>query len=305
MLVVLVFGALTACDGGAASRDAAARIDADVPIPDAHPVPDARPDATPPIDAMPLPRVRFGNATKVLSNPNGGAVAPSLTSDQLTMYFSSYRDGTLDDVWVATRATTHDAWAQTSFAYVDGVSTAADDVTPFVSADGLTMWLARNDASNGPIYQILRSSRARTSDAWPPATLIATLGTGSGFSVTPDETLGFLSSTVSGKPHIYTSSRPDAHSGWSDPTPVTGIESDDGEIKPAISADGLELYYSTRAGLRVALRARIDDPFLYSEAVDEVSADAVTPWISPDGHALYFSIYDLQAKRYDVWMATR
>ncbi len=65
---------------------------------------------------------------------------PTVRRDGLEVIFSSNRPGSLGgiDLWVSTRATTHDKWS-TPVNLGAGVNTPYDDRAPYLSDDGLTL----------------------------------------------------------------------------------------------------------------------------------------------------------------------
>ena len=92
----------------------------------------------------------FGPPTKVkeLSDPLWNEGRPSLSRDGLEIFFQSNRPGSIgqtQDLWVSTRATTHDAWSTPT--PLTELNTADSDVTPVLSWDGLTLYFARRSSA--------------------------------------------------------------------------------------------------------------------------------------------------------------
>jgi len=88
---------------------------------------------------------------------------PDISSDGLSLYFSSTRAGGYGgtDIWMARRATTADPWTA-PVNLGPNVNTAVDDVFPNISADGLTLVFNRGFAS------IFAATRESIEDDWGP-----------------------------------------------------------------------------------------------------------------------------------------
>jgi hypothetical protein len=84
-----------------------------------------------------------------LSTPSSADSDAALTGDELTMFFSSDRTGTLGqaDVWVATRASTATAWGTPR--HLAELSSSGADLVGSVSRDGCRIWFARCATGTG------------------------------------------------------------------------------------------------------------------------------------------------------------
>ena len=89
-------------------------------------------------------------ATLVAGGPNGassgGDNRPSVTHDGKTIFWDSFRYGSLGgpDIWYATRSTTSEQWGDAI--QLSQLNSAANDTRPYVSWDGETMIIsAAND----------------------------------------------------------------------------------------------------------------------------------------------------------------
>jgi hypothetical protein len=98
--------------------------------------------------------------------------SPGITSDGLTIYFSSRRTspvgGTSSNIWVSTRASRLDAWSTPVF--VAELSTSEDEFEPQPDASNLRLVLYRNIAGN---RELLEATRAMTSAAWSTPVVLA------------------------------------------------------------------------------------------------------------------------------------
>jgi len=93
------------------------------------------------------------------------AWTPEISADGLSLYFTSTRVGGYGDcdIWVATRATTHDPWGE-PVNLGPNVNSGAMDWSPSISTDGLTLIFSRQ--SPGSLWATTRKS---TDDDWGPA----------------------------------------------------------------------------------------------------------------------------------------
>ena len=82
---------------------------------------------------------------------------PYIRHDGLEIFFNSNRPGSMSaDIWVSTRETTTDVWSAPQLAA--GVNTAAGEITPVLSWDGMTLLFASNRAGNaGDIFYATRT----------------------------------------------------------------------------------------------------------------------------------------------------
>lgn len=149
---------------------------------------DARADAT--ISDAPVDAAGFGPWSPPAMVTAGGAMAlgddPSVTADGLELYFNDDRV-----IRVATRATISAPWsAPTAASGLGGMV-----FSPFVSADGLTMW------GLDTALDIVVATRVSRSSVWSQATRIAAVSSGAdddGPSVTADGLTMVLDSTRDG-----------------------------------------------------------------------------------------------------------
>jgi hypothetical protein len=103
-------------------------------------------------------------------NSSGDDYTPSISADDLSLYFMSNRSGGVGayDLWVTTRETTDDPWG-TPVNLGAPVNSSAFDVFPGISADGLLLFFASfaSDGSGGySRTDIYMTRRATTDDDW-------------------------------------------------------------------------------------------------------------------------------------------
>jgi Tol biopolymer transport system component len=122
----------------------------------------------------------FGNAHAVEELKSGAAdQRPSIRFDGLEMFFSSNRLGSigLQDIWVTSRNSIEEPWGPPTRLVSAGdpalnttVNTTAFDMSPNLSADGLTLYFASNraggclDAKGNPTFDIWMTTRTRLNE---------------------------------------------------------------------------------------------------------------------------------------------
>ena len=90
------------------------------------------------------------NLGPIVNSPSND-IGPDISSDGLTLFFDSERPGGygLKDIWVTTRKTKDDDWGvPVNLGPV--VNTSNNDITPYISADGSTLYFY----SNGSLKQV-------------------------------------------------------------------------------------------------------------------------------------------------------
>jgi Tol biopolymer transport system component/tetratricopeptide (TPR) repeat protein len=220
----------------------------------------------------------FGQPTNLgvpINTPEMDAT-PSISADGLSLYFASSRPGGfggVGDIWMTQRATRNDPWS-TPVNLGPVVNSSAAEASPSISADGLSLFFC--DGARG-------------------------------FSA-PQRPGGL------GGVDLWVTTRTSPEAEWQPPLNLgPTINSTSFDAEPAISSDGLSLYFeSERPGgyggldIYVASRATRDDPWgtpvNLGPPVNSGISDA-GPSISMDGRALFF--HRFEGSDWDLWMATR
>lgn len=217
---------------------------------------------------------------------------PSLTGDQLELYFNR-----ANDIFVTKRAAITDAWGPLTV--VTELSQAnITDTTPEVTYDGLTIFLASNRAPLTGVLDLYVATRASRAAPFGTPTKVTELTTdqreaapasGNGLDLV-------FESNRNGNNDTFLAQRPNAGAAFGTPVPVAAVNTASSDGNPMLSADGLELFInSDRSGnneLLVATRASLADAFGPPVPIAEVNdpaADDQDPWISEDGRTLYFT----------------
>jgi len=199
-----------------------------------------------------------------------------------------------------------------------------------ITTDGLEMYMACQGRGGYGIWDIFVSRRATVNDDWGELeNLGATINTGQSDvhpSLSSDDLEMYFTSFDRpggyGNSDTWVARRPTRNDPWGPPEnlgPV--VNSSVWDHAPRISADGLELHFSsTRAGgygaedLWVAKRATKNDPWQAPVNLGPLvnsSASEDFPTLSPDGLLLVFSEYPSRPLRPggyggpDIWIARR
>jgi hypothetical protein len=93
----------------------------------------------------------------------------SLSSDGLSLYFSSPRSGGYGnlDIWVTTRATTDDNWGDPNN-LGPMLNTSYHEFSPSISSDGLLLFFSSTRPGGAGVEDLYLARRATTNDEWGP-----------------------------------------------------------------------------------------------------------------------------------------
>ncbi len=211
----------------------------------------------------------WGNAVNLgpIVNSSAAEGLPSISADGLELYFSDYWSGLRPggsgnyDLWVTTRATKDDEWG-TPVNLGPIVNSSANDFTPSISADGLSLYFESGRPGGYGGDDIWVTTRATTDDPWSTPVNLGPTVNSSAQEGGPSISADGLSLFFGG--YYFGAIRPGGYGGadlWvtmratvSDPwgTPVNLgpiVNSSRDETTPKISADGLTIYFgSNRPG---------------------------------------------------------
>jgi hypothetical protein len=237
--------------------------------------------------------------------------APRLSADQLALYFTS-----ADDDFVATRATLMDEFSNP--VPLAAINSAASDMAPSLTADGLTFFLETNRA-RGEV-KIFFAKRTSVGAEFSTPVLVEGVNTSEpgviDFQpyVTPDGDALYFGSTrgARGDHELYRAQREADSDRFQPPVALASINSLTVDAWPVISPDELTLYFSSARSLLgstgyfdvlMATRDSKEQDFGNVRPVPGVnSPDADYPgWISPDACTLYLTVGPTPA----IYVATR
>jgi hypothetical protein len=246
----------------------------------------------------------FGSAMPIVElNSDGEDDDPTLTDDQLEIYFTSNRPGSADfDIWTSKRATRSEPWPSPTIA--PELSTAGRERTPELAANGLTILFSRGNSSD-----IFIATRASRGDTWSTPILVAELSTAvDDFAAAPSPDL--LSIVVSrgelgvDATTLHLAIRATVDDPWGLPLLISELDDPDREENQAwLGAD--EIYFTSNLiGMPQALWAapRIGiSGFGPARPIIEldVAGSESDPWVTADGRVIYFEHDD------DLFVATR
>jgi len=183
--------------------------------------------------------------------------SPSISPDGLTLYFGDEwggptRPGGLggSDIWMARRAGLDAPW-DTAVNVGAPIDTPANEVTPMISADGLTLIFASDRAGGQGNYDVWISIRATLQDEWGgPVNLGGVVNSASDDlepSLSPDKrVLVFASRRAGGYGNwdLWITTRKTQSDAWTTPVNLgPRFNSAEHEGQPVISADGRTLYF--------------------------------------------------------------
>ncbi len=177
----------------------------------------------------------------------------SISSDDLSLYFDTSQSGSsaINDLWVATRATTDDDWGN-PVNLGPTVNTSADDWDPSISADGLELYFTSTRPGGYGFEDIYVTTRATTEDDWgTPVNLGPTVNSSSWEhcpSISADGRMLFFSFGTPGgvgEIDIWVTTRETTDDPWGTPVNLgPTVNSSGQQAVPNISADGSILYFT-------------------------------------------------------------
>ncbi|MFC1794061.1 M56 family metallopeptidase [Planctomycetota bacterium] len=232
---------------------------------------------------------------------------PCISPDGLSLLFNSFRPGGSGgmDIWIMTRETTSESWGE-PMNLGPIVNSSSNDGLPEMSADGLTLYFNSNRPGGLGGEDIWLTTRATIEDEWGiPINLGPIVNSSAwelGASVSADGMLLYFGSQRSGgygEYDIWVATRETTDAPWSSvdnlgPT----VNSGDHENQPAISSDGLSLFFACTqpggsGGMDIWVTTRETATAPWGEAVNlgpivNTLSNEGTPCISSDVSTLYF-----------------
>lgn len=259
-------------------------------------------DVQPPTDSS-ADAAPFSNVTLVSLGAFSGEDDPTLTPDMLEIYFE--RNGNL---YYSVRSTVTDPWPAAQ--EVPNVNTSSTETTPEITPDGRELYYSSGQLGNYDIYVSVRADRQAP---WGVGTLLPSLTTPSeDYCPTPaTDTVMYLTNTVPriGGQDIWRSTRANTTTDWSAPQLVDTASTAALDTEPWVDATETVMYVVADHGagrdIFIATRAAGATDWGARSPVAELntSMEEGDPWLSPDGHTMYFSSARSGASR--IYMATR
>lgn len=226
---------------------------------------------------------------------------PFLTADELTLYFSSARTGSMGgDTWVATRTAITAAFGtpirSTSF------STAANETKASITADGLYAVVGSDQGGGSGGVDVWETSRAATSASWGALSRAHVMSVDTAASdhdpmVSASGLHLYDAPDAPGMQHIALATRPSRTASFAAAATITELDSGMGDGDPTVTADErIIVFYSSRTSaftgenLWYATRASASAAFGTPRIVPDVNTNNNDgdPHLSGDGCRLYF-----------------
>ena len=189
-------------------------------------------------------------------NGEGWDAEPAISADGLSLYFESNRAGGHGafDIYVTTRPTKDDPW-DPAVNLGATVNTLSSEQTPFVTADGLSLYLGSDREGGYGDGDMYVATRPTTDDPWgTPVNLGPVLNTegweGCPYLSSDGLTLFHYGFNRPGGPlldvEIWVATRPTANDDWASSVRLgPEVNSTAADTNPCLSADGSILYYQS------------------------------------------------------------
>ncbi len=235
---------------------------------------------------------------------------PSISSDGLTLYFSSSRSGggeDTDDLWIAHRGSP-DLEFQAPVPAGAGINTGEYESSPAISADDLTLYFDREPSQEGlRLHVAVRGAPTGEFSAAQPLGIAGQ--TPSGVSPSADGLSLYYGTNNETEAELAVATRTSPGGAFVFARQLDELNGPALDGWPSISADGLELYFeSDRSGeprLYVARRASVSAPFgAPARVLGAGFVEESDPAISADGRTLYFAAQQGKAS-YDLFVVKR
>lgn len=200
---------------------------------------------------------------------------PSLTSDLLLLCFNSKRDAGMgaEDIWCSRRARSDEPWGapepQTA------LNSERRETGIALSLDGLSLWFSSDRADDSAGLDVYLATRPNRDSAWSEPTRVSELSSQDDELVSAiDEAeqrllLAKRTRTSSDDDEeddeddydIFLAQRATRSDPWQAPSPVSELNSDQGESDAFLVGRGLELIFSRSDDLMLAQRTSLDATF--------------------------------------------
>jgi len=219
------------------------------------------------------------------------------------------------DIWTASRPTLDASWSTP--VRVTDVDTAAEERTPWMSSDSLTLGFSSDRAGGPGGLDLWWSKRADPESPWGTPTLIANVSSSSDeltANMSSDGLRLYIGSTRLGSYDVFVASRATTADDFDIPVPIAELNTTNDEREISVSADELEGFIasnrpgSTRVDIYRTTRPDLATSWSLPVRVSELASalDELGPDLSHDGTTLYFNYNaDVSGGDAEIWSATR
>ncbi len=189
-----------------------------------------------------------------------------------------------------------------------GVNTAHTEQSPYLSADGLTLFFASNRPGGQGGLDLWVCRRGSPDVPFGGAVNLGprvnTAGAEGAPSLSGDGlTLAFVRGTGMGS-EVWLARRPTPDAGWAEPVPAgAGINTRAGEFRPWLAADGLTLTFARGDAIWSAARPTADAPFSVARPLGTDRLIFGGPAVAADGRTLLLARHDRPAGKTHLWLA--
>jgi len=258
----------------------------------------------------------FQTAVRLTDDPAADYWSPSVTSNNLTIYFGGSRTGQAEHIFSTTRPSVDAQFIETTL--TPGVNSTAAEGTAVESFDGLSLYFYSTRAGGQGDRDIWVATRTDRSGAFGQPSPLDSINS-DGMDHLPwlsrDERLLVFSSARAGgegSSDVWFTLRESVGEAFGTPVPLLGVNTSAYEGRAALTADRLSVVFaSMRPGgqgdidLWSATRASADAPFESVTNLGQLNSEGadVDPYLSDDGRELFFA--SDRRGRYELWQATR
>ncbi|MBI1371567.1 MAG: SUMF1/EgtB/PvdO family nonheme iron enzyme [Phycisphaera sp.] len=216
-------------------------------------------------------------------NSGGADLAPSVSADGLTLYFSSYRNAGTNgtDLYMCTRKSTDAPWG--AAVNLSAINTSDNEAEPSISRDGLTLFFQADHLDPNKRGDLWQSSRPTTDAPWgKPVKLGDAVNTDApeGAPMLTADGLTLLFKSIrpggGGRWDVYASHRASVSAPWGEPAALQFLNTAHDDKGPTLSADGRTLIFeSDRPG------GHGDDDLWMSQRLAPAAPPVATPAPAP------------------------
>jgi hypothetical protein len=239
-----------------------------------------------------------------LSDPAADDTEPTLSDDELEIYFASTRLAGRKQIFGSKRTSRSDRWDVP--ALVNELATSVGiTYSPELSRDGLTLWFVSDRPGGQGDIDVYVSTRTARGAAWSLPTNATDLNTAA-CEIDPgplpehDQMIVTRCDAI-GHNHLNLAVRADAGAPWGPAVYLDQLNTTEKEGDPAFARDGLALYFATtrdspnhdnRADIWITIRSSLSEPFQAPtpvEGLNILEVDDQDPWISNDERHIVFT----------------